>query len=43
MVLLGIRFTHLQYILGLIRVLQFHSLLSRARLFPPQGGPAFLC
>jgi hypothetical protein len=42
-VLLGIRFTHLQYIQGLIRVLQFRSLLSRACLFPPQGGPAFLC
>ena len=40
-VLLGIRFTHLQYIQVLILVLQFRSLLSRARLFPLKAARLF--
>ena len=40
-VLLGIRTTHLQYIQGLIRVLQFRSLLSRACLFPLKAARLF--
>ena len=40
-VLLGIRFTHLQYIQVLILVLQFRSLLSRACLFPLKAARLF--